>query len=198
MTAIAHTPADARSEAARIAFAIIRFEEPMARPLGNTTPPGQLAIGTEAYVFTPSWRKVPRHDVEAFLVSLPGPALISQTTTRGMLALTLIGELSGDRRRWAEKTVANFTEAFDEMARQLRLTSASRILLEFDTESHVFSYEGVREWTQQFGVQVGWSMAPLEEDSRADARLVLRRSDGQWSDGGPQSGSPGTRPSRVT
>jgi hypothetical protein len=98
-----------------------------------------------------------------------------------MVALTLFHELSGDRRRWAEKTLSNFTTVFDELSGRFGLTSASRILLEFDEESHVFSFAGTRLWTEQFGVQVGWNMIPLENDPRAQARLMLRRSDGKWS-----------------
>jgi len=33
-------------------------------------------------------------------------------------------------------------------------------------------------WTERFLVQVGWSVGPLEGDSRAPARLNLYRSDG--------------------
>lgn len=184
MTAIAPVADDLRLEAARVAFALIRFEEGAAHPFRAHTPPGMLALGTEAYVFTPSWQKVPRQEVEAFLAGLPSPALLSPTTTRGMVALTLLHELSGDRRRWAEKTLNNFTAGFDEMSRQYQLSPDSRILLEFDDESHLFSFSGTRVWTQQFGVQVGWNMIPLENDPRAQARLMLFRSDGATSWGG--------------
>jgi hypothetical protein len=181
MTAIAPLPDELRLEAARIAFALLRFEEAVVHPLRAHTSPGELAVGTQAYVFTPSWRKIPREEVASFLVGLPSPALMSPTTTRGMVALTLFHELSGDRRRWAEKTLSNFTTVFDELSGRFGLTSASRILLEFDEESHVFSFAGTRLWTEQFGVQVGWNMIPLENDPRAQARLMLRRSDGKWS-----------------
>jgi hypothetical protein len=187
MTAIASLPGDLRLEAARIAFALIRFEEAAAQPYRASTPPGMLAIGTEAYLFTPSWRRIPRHEVELFLAGLPSPALLSPTTTRGMVALTLLHELSGERRRWAEKTLSNFTAGFDELTVQFGLSPESRILLEFDEESHVFSFRGTRLWTQQFGVQVGWSMISLENDPRAQARLMLRRSTGErsWGDSCP-------------
>lgn len=187
MTAIAHVADDLRLEAARIAFALIRFEEAAAQPYRASTPPGMLAVGAEAYVFTPSWRRVPRQEVESFLAGLPSPALLSPTTTRGVIALTLLHELSGERRRWAEKTLSNFTAGFDELTGQFGLLPDSRILLEFDEESHVFSFSGARLWTQQFGVQVGWRMIRLENDVRAQARLMLRRSTGEcsWGDSCP-------------
>jgi hypothetical protein len=187
MTAIAPESGDLLLEAARIAFALIRFEEGAAHPFRAHTPPGMLALGTEAYVFTPSWQKVPVKDVDAFLAALPSPALLSPTTTRGMVALTLLHELSGDRRRWAEKTLTNFTAGFDDLSRQLHLSADSRILLEFDEESHAFSFAGTRLWTQQFGVQVGWNMISLENDPRAQARLILFRSDGgrSWGESCP-------------
>ena len=38
-----------------------------------------------------------------------------------------------------------------------------------------------RVWAQQFAVlQVGWTLSPLHGDARAQAQLVVCRSDGQW------------------
>ena len=185
MTGIATNTDDVRLEAARIAFALIRFDEVAAHPMGTSPPPGSVRALTEAYSFLPSWRKIPRDEVETFLVSLPSPALLAPTTIRGVIALILFHELNGDRRRWAEKTLSNFAGALEEIGPRLGLSPTSPILVEFDEESHVFSYAAVREWTQQFAVQVGWSIAPLERDDRADARMMLRRSDGQWFPGRP-------------
>jgi hypothetical protein len=170
---------DLRLEAARLACALIRFEDVAAHPSRGATPPGAPRVGTEAYVFQPSWVTVPRDEVATFLVGLPSPALLSHTTTRGVLALTLLHELSGDRRRWAEKTLSNYAAGLEELGPQLGLSPASRILLEFDEESLVFSFAAVRELTQQFAVGVGWSIERLERDDRADACMVLLRSDGK-------------------
>lgn len=201
MTGIAKTTDDLRLEAARIAFALIRFEGVAASAFRGSTPPGALQVGTEAYMFLPSWRAVPSDEVEAFLVGLPSPALLAPTTMRGTIALTLLHELSGDRRRWAEKTFSNFAAGLEETSSQLGLSPASRILLEFDEESHVFSFAGVREWSQQLAVQVGWTIWPLEDDDRADACMMLMRSDGErfpgqscmippsWSPHEPESGT---------
>ncbi len=114
-----------------------------------------------------------------FFVGLPSPALLVPTPVRGVIALILLHELSGDRRRWAEKTLSNFALGLEETSAELGLSPTSRVLLEFPEESHVFSFAGVREWTQQFAVQVGWSIAPLESTERADACVMLRRSDGR-------------------
>jgi hypothetical protein len=54
-------------------------------------------------------------------------------------------ELTGERRRGAEKTLSNFATGLNELGAALALTPASRILLEFDQEAHVFSFAGVRE-----------------------------------------------------
>ena len=154
MTGIAPAPDDLRAEAARMAFALIRFEEVIAHP---------------------------RQDVESFLVGLSSPALLSPTTTRGTVALTLLNELSGERRRWAEKTLTNLTAGFDEVTAKLGLSATSRFLLAFDEESHVFSFAAVRLWTQEYAVQVGWNIQSLRNDPRADARFTVMRSDGTWS-----------------
>ena len=119
---------------------------------------------------------------------------------RGSIALLLLGELTGDRRAWAEKTLSNYTACLDDMAQQLGLSAQSRILVEFDEESHVFSLAAVREFSQQFAVQVGWNLGPLPDEARADAVMGLRRGDGQWYQGrscwvprsrpdGPQAGA---------
>ena len=194
MAAIAPSPDELRSEAARIAFTLLRFEEVAAHPLRTSTPPGTLRVGPDAYVFLPSWRTVPRDDVEAFLVSLPSAALLLPTTTRAIVTLILLHELSGDRRRWAEKTLSNFAVGLEEFVPRLGLSPRSRVLCEFDDESHVFSLAGIREWTQQFAVQVGWSISPLEDDDRADACLMLSRSDGKHFQGRSCSVPPGLLP----
>jgi hypothetical protein len=174
---------DLRLESARIAFACIRFEEPAAHPLQAYTPPGAPRIGIDAYSFTPAWERVPRAEVEAFLAALPSPALLSQTTTRGIIALTLLHELSGDRRRWAERALNNQTNGFDEITAKIGLSPESSILLEFRDESHVFSFAGVRTWTQRFGMSVGWSVTRLANDGRAQGRMLLYSSDGRASRG---------------
>ena len=179
MTATAASTDDVKGEAARLAFALIRFQSAAAHPMMGTTPPGVLKVGTEAYVFSPSWRSVPLAEVEAFLYSLPSPALLAPTMTRGVITLTLLHELSGDLRRWAEKTLGNFAAGLEQTSSQLGLSAASRVLLEFDDESHVFSFAGVWEWSQQLAVDVGWSIAPLEGDDRADVCMMLMRSDGK-------------------
>jgi hypothetical protein len=187
MTTDAPSADQLRQEAARLAFTLIRFEGASAHPM-----PGR--VGTDAYLFSPSWQHVPRSEVEAFLVALPSPALLSQTTSRGVIALTLLHELTGDRRRWAEKTLNNFAEGLGDLAPQLGLSPTSRVLVEFDEESHVFSFAAVREWTQQFPRHVGWSIWKLDGDDRASARLMLRRSDGQPFPGRSCLPVPGSRP----
>lgn len=172
-----------RREAARLAFAAIRFEEKLSHLLGSSSPPGQPVLGIDTYSFTPSWRQIPRAEVESFLAALPSPALMSPTLTRGMIALTLLNELTGDRRKWGEKTLSNFTAVFDQACSHLSLAGKSRFLLEFYEESHVFTHAAVRLWTQQFAVQTGWTLDSLKNDPRADARILLRRSDGMWSTG---------------
>jgi hypothetical protein len=107
MTAPRLDPDDLLLQAASLAFALLRFEEGAAHPHRGSTPPGMLRLGEEAYQFTPSWRSVPRADVPAFLAALPSPALLSPTTTRGTVALTLLAELSGERAVWARKTLTN-------------------------------------------------------------------------------------------
>src|SRR6266487_3742532 len=50
--------------AARVAAALIRFEQVAAYPMGGSPPPGALRVGIDAYVFMPSGRRVPRDQVE--------------------------------------------------------------------------------------------------------------------------------------
>jgi hypothetical protein len=180
MEAVVIDPDDLRAEAARLAAALLRFEEPAAHLSRASTPPGMLRVGTEACTFIPSWKTVPRAEVESFLVSLPSPALLAPTTRRGSIALLLLHELSGDRRRWAEKTFSNYATGMDTMAGQLGLGPRSRVLVEFDDESHVFSFAAVREYSQQFAVHVGWNLGPLAGEAEADALMGLLRGDGQW------------------
>jgi hypothetical protein len=197
MHAAASDTDDRRAEAARLAFALLRFEAPAAHLSRASTPSGALQIGTQAYTFIPSWKTITNDEVEAFLVGLPSPALLAPTTRRGSIALLLLHELSGDRRRWAEKTFSNYAAVLEELVQQLDLSPHSRVLVEFDAESHVFSLAALRECSQQFAVHVGWNLGPLADEPRADALLGLLRGDGQWYKGrscflsrtGPQPGA---------
>lgn len=73
-------------------------------------------------------------------------------------ALMLHHELNGDRRGWGEKTLANFTECLDQLAGQFRLKPDSGVLPATSDEHEVYPLAAVRLWTQQFGVQIGWSL----------------------------------------
>src|SRR2546430_12937992 len=119
-------PDDALRDAASLAFALIRFAEGAAHPLRGT-PSGTPRVGDEVYVFGPSSRRVPREDVPKFLAGLPAPAMLYPTTIRGIIALQLLSELSGDRAAGARKEFANQRGGLDEMADQLGLTADSRI-----------------------------------------------------------------------
>jgi hypothetical protein len=172
-----------RTQAAALAFALVRFDEPAAHPIGGWTPPGMPRVGTDAYVFSPVWTPVPREAVVPFLAGLPSPAIIVQSTTRGILGLTLLDELTGDRRRWAQKTFDNHKAGLAELAKQGNLTDSSLVLFEFGDESHIFSLAAIREWSERFALNVGWNIGALPDDARASARLNARRSDGRWSSG---------------
>ncbi|MGE5926495.1 MAG: hypothetical protein ACM357_04010 [Gemmatimonadota bacterium] len=171
---------DLRAEAARLACTLLRFEEASAHLLRASAPAGALQVGRDAYTFIPSWKLVRREEVASFLAGLSSPALLAPTTIRGSVALLLLDELSGERRRWAEKTFSNFGVILEDVARQLGLAPESRILVEFDDESEVFSFAAVREWSQQLAVQIGWNIRPLDGNARADASMGLLRSDGRW------------------
>lgn len=168
---------EVRDEAARLAFTLLRFASAAGHPRIGTTPSGVLKVGAEAWAFGPSWQLVPNDGVVAFLSGLSSPALLNPTLTRGEVVLTLVGELAGERRRRAEKTLSNLVGNLDSMVSQSGLPPTARILVEFDEESHVFSLDAVREWAGNLAVNVGWSIAPLENEPRADACLGLVRAD---------------------
>ncbi len=168
-----------RPEAARLANIVLRFASLVAHPPLGHTPPGQLKVGTEAFVFSPSWTPVATADVEQFLIALPGPALMSPGLSRGTVHLTLVHDLNGDRRQWAEKTLSNQAAFLDSIATQLGLSPTARVLLELDEEMHVFALSTVRYWAQYLAVEVGWTLSRLDADPRADACLMLLRADGR-------------------
>lgn len=171
---------DARRDAASIAYALLRVEEPMANLFDAKPPPAQGVVGRDTYVFAPSWRSVARADVVPFLAALPSPALLSPTTTRGLVALILLHELTDDRRRWAEKTFSNNVAGLNSLVSQLRLRDDAPVLLELPDETSVYPLPTIRLWLELFAGQVGWSLSPLAHDPRAEAQLAIRRSDGTW------------------
>ncbi|MGH9888549.1 MAG: hypothetical protein ACREBE_23655 [bacterium] len=165
-------------QAAALAFALLRFAAGAAHANRSSTPAGVLHVGTECYLFTPSWRRVPIGDVPAFLAALPSPALLTSTTTRGIATLMLLDELAGERRAWAEKGLTNQQAGLESMVKQLELDTDARVVLQFDDEEHWMPLAVLRRWCAQFGVDVGWNLRAYADDARAQARLMLFRSDG--------------------
>lgn len=167
---------DLRFQAAELATAMLRFQEPLAHLANMRTVHGTPVIGVDAYAFPPSPRKIPREELPAYLAALPSPALLAPTTMRGVVALTMLHELSGDRRAAMQHALDNQSAALDAYA---HVPADDRVLVEFDTESHVFSLGAVRVWAQRYGVLVGWSMTTSDDPARAEWRLKLVGGDGQ-------------------
>ena len=134
MTAPLLQPDDALRDAASLTFAVIRFAEGAAHSHRGSTARGMPRLGEDAYVFAPSLRHVRREDVPAFLAGLPSAAMLFPTTIRGVVALQLLNELSGDRAAGARKEFANQRGGLEELAassasrrtRQFCLSSATR------------------------------------------------------------------------
>src|SRR5215831_8853169 len=112
---------DALSQAATLAFAMVRFDDRLAHPVRWSTPPGVLREGEECYVFIPSGRRVPIAEVPAFLAELSSPAILSPTMTRGIVTLTLLDELTGERRAHAQHNFDNQRSALESIAARLGL-----------------------------------------------------------------------------
>lgn len=177
MTSTEPKTEDLRVEAARLAFTLLRFASAAGHPFPGSERPGVLKVGSDAWVFGPSWQRVASAEVEAFLSRLPSRALLSPTLMRGEVTLLLLDELTGERREWGEKTLSNLVSNFDDMVAQLALPATARVLVEFDDESHVFSLAAVREWAGTLAVNVGWNLAPLADEACAEACLMLIRAD---------------------
>ena len=182
-------PDEALLQAASLAFAILRFEEGAAHPSRGATPPDSPRLGEEAYMFAPSWPLITVDRVPPFLASLSSPAVLVPSTTRGVIALLLLDELSGERAAAVRHDLANQGAGLDHIADQLSLTEDSSILLEFAEEAIVVSLAVVRRCFERFVVHVGWSISPLEGDQRATAQLNLFRSDGANSGLGRENDS---------
>jgi hypothetical protein len=181
MTAPQFLPEDSRLKAAAVAFALVRFESEAAQADRFRHPSSAPRFGEDAYVFLPSLRRIRSGDVVSFLAGLPSPALLAPTTMRGIVALTLLAELSGERATGARKIFTNQCAAVEESAQQLGATPETQVLISISGETHIVSFETVRVWSQLFAVQVGWSIAPFAGDPRVAARLCLIRSDGAKS-----------------
>lgn len=183
MTGSAPVPDDTLMDAASLAFAMVRFEEASAHWSRHSSPPGSPRLGEDVYEFLPSLRRVPRDGVVAFLAGLSSPAILTPSTMRGLVALTLTDELSGERAAGARKEFSNQQLCLEEMVQQIGLPPDASVLLDFENEAHVFSLKVVRLWAERFAVHVGWSIGSLKDDPRASARIVLYGSDGRDSDG---------------
>src|SRR3954469_7808517 len=132
-------PDDTLMQAASLAFAMVRFQEGSAHLSRHSVPPGAARLGVDAYGFIPSLRRVPRDQVVAFLAGLSSPAILTPSTTRGIVALTLVDELSGDRAVGGRKVLSNQQLGLEELVRQLGLEADASVLLEFENEALVFS-----------------------------------------------------------
>ena len=186
---------DVRLQAATLAFALLRFSAGAAHPDRSSTPKGVPRVGPECYVFAPAWTRIAIADVPQFFATLPAPALLASTTTRGFATLILINELTGERREWADHSLGNQQAGLESSIAQLGLGADARVILQFDSEEYVYPLPVLREWCAQFGVAVGWNLRPYHDDDRAQARLMLYRSDGEpsWGDAWPLPRRPDDR-----
>lgn len=179
-----HSGESVERQAASLAFAMLLFEQDAAHRFIHSEKEGDKA-GVDKFVFLPSWISIPRAEVVAYLESLPGPALIFQTTGQGMVSLILLDELTEDRRRWAQKTLDNHSAGVEEIAGQFvpPLENDSKILLEIRGERHIVSLEGLRFWSRRFNCPAGWTFGPPRADalSGVAAQIVLISADGRVS-----------------
>jgi hypothetical protein len=170
MTAPAFDRDDLLLEAATLAATILRFEERAAHQPGSHTPAGVPVIGQDAYVFPPSSRRVPRDQIPEFLASLPCPAFLAPTTMRGTVTLTLLQELSGERRASIQHNLDNQIAILQDMAPG---PDTDRVLLTFDDQAHLFTLGAVRLWASRFGILVGWNLTPNADIVRAEWHMHL-------------------------
>ena len=170
-------------QAATLAFALLRFET----GAGNESLAGAApddVLGRDAFIFLPVVRRVGYADVVPYLAACPSPAILVPSSTRGMVALLLLSELTDDRRRWAENLFQDYRNSLRAAADRLGLTPASSIVFEFDDEAHDFSFATLSLCCERFIVQVAFNLDPmLYDDPRAMVRLNAIRSDGVRSFG---------------
>ena len=159
--------------------ALIRFNEGAAHPPMGRQPPGALRIGEECHVFSPANGRVPNADLIEYLEGLTSPVLLSQSVQRGMINLTPLSELTGERRAAFEQGLANQQAALDQVAKSHGTLDSSMVALEFDEEAIGFTFAIMKEWAGRFILNVGWSVWPAEDGCEADFRLHLIRADGQ-------------------
>lgn len=167
---------DRSLEAAGIAAAMLRFQEPLAHLMSAHTPEGMPKVGVDSYTFVPGPQTVMRSQVAAYLAGLPSPAVLAPTTARGIIALILLHELAGERRTAMQHELGNQSGILSSSAPG---TDTDRVLLEFDDESHVFSLAAVRLLAQRYGILVGWNVGPCNEPDQAEWRMNLFGGDGQ-------------------
>jgi hypothetical protein len=176
MASLAPAPEDLVLEAAEIAAAMLRFQEPLAHLMSTSTPEGQPVVGVDSYAFYPSPRRVMRDQVATHLAALPSPAFLAPTTARGMVTVILLEELTGERRAVLQRELDNQITGVSELAPG---SDTDRVLLEFDDESHLFSLAAVRLWARRYGILVGWNIGPCNEPARAEWRMNLIGGDGK-------------------
>jgi hypothetical protein len=115
-------------------------------------------------------------------MALPSPAFLAHTTLRGAVSLTLLTDVAEERRARMQHTLNNQREHLQSRIHQLRLGDSDPVLLEFGSEQHVFPAGVLRCWCDRFVFeQVGWTLDPFQNDTRARARLYLIRADGAQS-----------------
>jgi hypothetical protein len=157
---------------------MIRFAEGAAHPARGHTPEGVPRLGEEFYSFVPSSKRVRVEDVPRFLSELSAPAFLLPTTTRGIVSMHLVDELSSVRAQSMEHEFENQIDGLNKLVTQYGIADDARVLLEFGDETHVTTIDVLKTWSKRFAVNVGWSISQLAGDPRASVRLNLFRSDG--------------------
>ena len=173
---------DASITGAELALHIARFVQ---MPVGSAEWP-------EHWEFVLRGGRYSRTEAAEVLARSPKPVLVAPLLEPGMLALWPADALDEEGRSRFDHDFANQVEAVAGRIRDLELTDSSRILFVTAAGRVVLSAAECRACFRAYAVLAGWNLVK-GPDGDHPASLVIRRSDGQWSPGGPsRPGGSGT------
>ncbi|HEY4101200.1 MAG TPA: hypothetical protein VGM20_10015 [Gemmatimonadales bacterium] len=134
------------------------------------------------WIFAPHGRRERWAAAREHLSRAPKPLIAAPLAEPGMIALWNIGTFDDEQRVRAEQRFANQLQWLNKGITHLGLAPTDLFLFETDADQFELPVAELARWLGEYATMVPWTIGE-GVDTRRRARLMIRRSNGDWSPG---------------
>lgn len=134
------------------------------------------------WLLLPEGRRAAWPIARAFLADAPKPLMVAPLFESGMLGWWDLSALAGDHRRLVDRDFANQQEWLATHATHRGWSPKATILFETEADQVELPMTELGRWAREYAIPVGWTLGDGPDKDRP-GRLLIRRSQGEWSPG---------------